>query len=949
MQTLRKQVGDDKRLKEEIAAMERAENGETSVPRGRLLIADQKAHLRKKDTKKRVRPANTDETLEEKKARALSPQEVSQLNEDIRKTKEQLKEAIERNKDIDRVVRNEALSPFNIVSIFDSNLTRCLHMSNTDLNDDLVIVKVYYFGVAENIIKRGFWMNGAHYVFFSASAGQIRTKKFVAIKESAYNACRNTLTCGLSEEKINAKGGININKYLAYLALCNSATTLWEDFPIDKTIVIEDFETDVPGLVDFIDERDYSITRREQIVPITHSDGCGMILPKLSKINFMVRAPWVKGLLASFPFDAFIREANEKDPTRNHGLIEDIYGVEHDVLKEDIQIIFTKSQFKLWKLFDNWEQYKRNFKKYGCTAGKCNEEPRFIEDCKFNYQMLQTLTDMTDEELNAICEKTNRKLRNMTSDRQTMLQVFGAAKDPAQMTAFQRCLSYYPELLQDPYCRETLRDLKNSIELRGIAGRLDVSGKYLFLIPDLYAACQHWFCGIETPNGLLRDGEVFCRVYKDEEEMDVLRSPHLYKEHCIRRNTYQENEAARRWFRTDGIYTSSFDLISKVLQFDNDGDKSLVCVDKTIINAAKRNCSDIVPLYYPMAKAGSAPISPNAMYDGMVHAWTGGNIGEISNMITKIWSSPAPDEDLVKLLCFENNFVIDYAKTLYKPTRPAEFEERIKTATKGKVPRFFLYAKDKALQQVADPSQCVTDRLIDKIQSYKFNFQKKQLGTLDYKMLMHNPDIEFGKKEDKLVKQYYKLASNIGNYNLSKLDEDNTYAQALREFKSALAKFGDEVYVTDVLVKQLFHIRRATHKSIFWDAYGEIVYENLKHNKAGDRAMCQRCGTRFVRLSPRQCLCSECTQSTTSVPEPPKVAVCIDCGKEFVPTSLSQTRCQVCQWMHDNPVVTDLLGVCVSCGAPFDMNKGRGRKKTMCKRCQDLHGKARHIRYNRKR
>ena len=33
-------------------------------------------------------------------------------------------------------------------------------------------------------------------------------------------------------EKINEQGGVNINKYLAYLALCNSATTLWKDFDI---------------------------------------------------------------------------------------------------------------------------------------------------------------------------------------------------------------------------------------------------------------------------------------------------------------------------------------------------------------------------------------------------------------------------------------------------------------------------------------------------------------------------------------------------------------------------------------------------------------------------------------------------------------------------------------------------------------------------------------------
>lgn len=68
--------------------------------------------------------------------------------------------------------------------------------------------------------------------------------------------------CGLTIEKINSKGGNNVNKHLAYMALANSATDQWTDFDIDRCIVIDDFETNVPGTFDFIDESDYSITRK---------------------------------------------------------------------------------------------------------------------------------------------------------------------------------------------------------------------------------------------------------------------------------------------------------------------------------------------------------------------------------------------------------------------------------------------------------------------------------------------------------------------------------------------------------------------------------------------------------------------------------------------------------------------------------------------------------------
>ena len=66
-----------------------------------------------------------------------------------------------------------------------------------------------------------------------------------------------------------------------------------------------------------------------------------MILPSLSDKNFMFRAPWIKGLLGVYDFVGQIKE-NEYSP-----VIKDIYGKEHNVIEEDIQIIFTKSQFKM--------------------------------------------------------------------------------------------------------------------------------------------------------------------------------------------------------------------------------------------------------------------------------------------------------------------------------------------------------------------------------------------------------------------------------------------------------------------------------------------------------------------------------------------------------------------------------------------------------------------------
>ena len=584
--------------------------------------------------------------------------EARSLTKPISAAKEELCAVLDRFDGV-RVFRKEFVKDRNVISLFESALTRALGTETNTLTTDLVVVKTCYFKVLHDIILNGFDWNGDHYVIYTASAGQIRTKRSVFIREAALNAVSPKLMCGLTIEDINRKGGINTNKFLAYLALSNSATDPWPEFDITKCIVVDDMETLVEGEVDYIDSKDYSITRKVMGVPVPHTDGAGMVRPDICKKNFMVRLPWVKGLLASFPYDKFIREANRREPGVNHGLVTDIYGVEHDVLAEDIQIIFTKSQYKLWKYMD-WRQYQENFQKYGCEAGICNMEDDVFEDAKINYQMLQTLTDLSDEELLAISERTRRKIQTITSDRNTMLQVFGATAGNRRRNAFQESLMLYPELLQDEYCRDTLRMIKASLEKEAHAGRLDIAGKYTFLIPDMYAFCQWLFLGDKDPSGLLENGEVYCRLFEGGKELDCLRSPHLFLEHAPRMNVVGINEEAKRWFQTDGVYTSCHDLITKILQNDCDGDKALVVEDVGVVEAAKRNTKDIVPLYYEMAKAGAKPLTPENIYSSMIAAFVGGNIGAISNQITKIWNSGTVDNlDAVKLLCLENNFTID--------------------------------------------------------------------------------------------------------------------------------------------------------------------------------------------------------------------------------------------------------------------------------------------------
>lgn len=771
------------------------------------------------------------------------------------KTKRELKQLIENRvnqniksggRDHVRVLDESRLTPANVISVFESTLNRTIGAKTNELTDDLVTVQIYYYELFRDLEYFGFMFKGEHYIYFSSSAGQIRTKKAVFIKESTWLKHQRTIMCGLTFDTINAKGGMNVNKLLAYLALQNSATDIWDGFNIDKAIVVDDFETEVDGTFDFIDDVTYEIKRTTGRAAITHTDGAGMMLPRLGN-NRMIRAPWIKGLLGAFDFRRFIIEHN------GNPKIKDIYGAEHDVIAEDIEVIFTKSQFKLWKYYDSWDQYKEYFHRYGCTVSYCNMEQDAIQDNRVSYQMLQSLTDYTEEEFDIMVAKSVSRLDGLSSSVKNMQAAFGVNPYNQELTPFQEAIKIYPDLLNDEFAKATLREIKDSLVKSYWSGKLDVRGKYTFVLPDFYAACQHWFLGEAEPEGLLKDGEVYTNLFRYDERLDCLRSPHLYQEHAVRYNLAYKGcgermERAKAWFNTNAIYTSCHDMISRILQFDVDGDMLLVVADENFVRVAERNMNGIVPLYYEMKKAGAQLITKESIYDGLISAFTHSNIGIYSNSISKIKNSPEflganKEEALraIKLLTAENNYCIDAAKTLYMPVRPKEDQALLSRYTSVKLPHFFKYAKGKGDSQVLPPNNSIVNRLASRITNPRINTRRAGLGKIDYRLMMSDPEIAV----DPLVVAEYKKLNSEYHFKINLTGNNLSYLNSY--ILNDLEQFGyDEVQLSDMLVKQLYGIENTPRKHVLWSVFGEVIVQNLKNNME----------IPFVRL----CKCVDCLE-----------------------------------------------------------------------------------------
>lgn len=782
---------------------------------------------------------------------------TKEISRSINSLKDNFIKTLERNNGNTRKLNEKYLSPTNVVSIFDSTLTRTLKFKQDEISTDIIIVKTYYFQILKDIVLNGFMLNGEKYIYFSSSSGQVRTKKSVYIKESLWAEHQKKLMCGLTFDKINKKGGINQNKFMAYLSLISSATDLWEEFDMKKAIVVDDMQTMVTGMVDFIDEKTYEITENVLMdVAVDTTDGCGMMLPSISSKNKMVRAPWIKGNLAVFDYKSMLTERG------HNGDVIDIYGNKYNIFSNDIQVIFTKSQFKLHGFYESWEDYLKNYYENSCEVGYCNEEEDEFKLKEMNYQTLQTLYDMSDEDVVLLTKNANTKIKSIAQTNESKMEIIGATGSNLNKSPFQEAVFIYPELLRESHTKKMISLTKKSMVKKLKAGKIPVEkAHYTFIVPDLYGFCQKLFFN-EYQAGLLKNGEVCCNLFESNEEIDVVRSPHLAMEHCVRKNIV--NDEIRKWFTTDAIYISSHDLISKVLQADFDGDRALCIKDDVILRNAKRLSKGINPLVYDMKKADNKILNNYTMYDGLINAYRSGKIGFYSNSISKIWNKINKDNfvgsmNAIKLLCMENNFNIDASKTLYMPTRPEYIDDSISSMVSGKLPSFFIYAKDKEKEKVESTNDSTMNKISKSIKDARISYEYTGFEKFDYMMLLSDKNIM--EKSDSKISYHYdkflKYRSILSKYNNEDMNNQSFIIKIFKEeFKSLPYEFD---YIIDSLVVYLFKEKADKEKSIFWDSFGDVLLRNLKDNLS-KMFECEECGVKVKKIGKNMKYCQSCSK-----------------------------------------------------------------------------------------
>lgn len=806
---------------------------------------------KERDLHEAYKSANKNKTL----LKQIRDDEITKY-EGIRKIDRSKLYTYEYDKDGKVIVDSEEENTDKQIALFESEMARYAteFKEKVPLVMEIVYMKIDHQDIILNqILENGLYIDGKKYIFFTSTTNQMKRGEIVLVQEEFFHTNDTKFMCGLTEEIINEKGGCNRGKYLAYKGLPLSSSVLLEDYEIniENCLVVSDFETIVNEEVECIDidhdkRKIIGLEKRIEEITVPHTDGCGMFLPGVLPASAQIRCGHLKGALFPFDFRKFLLQ-EKVEGIKPSPIIRDAWGKIHNVIEEDIKVILTASQLKMWKYYNSWDDYKEAFTKNSMKIAInkfADTNPKGW--VKSSYQFLQTLSSekLTDEMIENLCKDTIEYLDKMKTDVDTMIDIMG--EDYVTDT-----MKVYPSLIQDSYVQDRVEDKfrRERTEARG--GKLILKDSlYSYICPDLFAFCTWLFCGIQTPKGIIPRNYVYNSFYndKDYEIVDCLRSPHLYVEHGIRNLVKGEVlDKCKEWFNDFDTIVSNHDVLCRLLMFDVDGDEVLLTPNKYIIDCVPDN---VIPLYYKAFEAEKAEITTEVIFEALVASMENSNIGDISNIMTKNYNNDDTDMEFNKIMCCFNNLTIDFPKT-QKNIELGEWQEKYESLKKEKNPYFFIYAKDKNKANCKDKSSSNVDRICNYIHKKTGNKQYKWKNT-DGKF---DPSILFNQnfKVDIKSEKYSKLEELMFELRKREVILNSAIKEAVKEVSKSdgeemkHSKYDIFYYVCEKMINHLFSSREEAaeylldleylqrdnedkSKNILWNCYGDLIYSNVCTN-----------------------------------------------------------------------------------------------------------------------
>ena len=653
---------------------------------------------------------------------------------------------------------------------FTDSVKRQISIINNKI-DDMLFMPEYVSVVIDDILhyykilQDGLYINGFKYVRLMCSAGQARVNTVILIREDYEKEVKRRLKCGAKEVKITK------NKYNAYFALSSSSTYL---IPKPNVFLVDDCEIEMEKKVDWISkvppEEKTTLSNNEKVTEeikkLTFNlfDGCGAVSVEFAKkiakeleldyipSAFCVRCAYVKGMIFVIDFKQYARE-------HNITVVNDLYGNPQNI--EEMDMILTKSQFKLYNAYDSIEDYHRLCDENGIFWGVTKVTPK--EDNSFfrsNYQFCQAIDLRNDKDVEDLCKPTVDWLTGVAGGdiNQVLLYLLGSICDKKDEDFnnilnltndnVAKALILNSDMINDEYIRSTVTLSINKKIRESYLGKLILDGNFSVMIPDMYAFMQHAF-GQEV-TGALKEFEYYSDFWnkRGKDTIVAMRSPLTWRSE-VNKLPLVNNELTEKWFKyfTSGIVYNVWGC-DCIIHADSDFDGDIVA---TTDNDVFLRCRyDNLPITYTKSTVDKEIINEDELYQADIQSFNS-TIGQITNISTSFYEllakfendqdkKPYTDEiiERLKLIRKSQGDSIDKAKGIKIEPMPKHWTRSV-----------ISLPKDESQERMDFCNEIVADR---KPYFFRYLYPKENAKYLDY-VRKHDENVQllFGKTLDDLL------------------------------------------------------------------------------------------------------------------------------------------------------------------------------------------------------
>lgn len=540
-----------------------------------------------------------------------------------------------------------------------------------------------------SIAKESFKVNNITFKRLCAGAGQLRRNTVLFVNEELYDNLEKIMMCGLTKKRI---GKINLSKFSAYYSLYTSSVSF---IRTPRVCVVPEYENILKNQqVEWIDVGEDGkrfIETKNIDVKQNVFDGSGLVSFEMADLwnkdlgivgyspsSYIIRSSWIKGLCTVFDWKRYARDVAKKE------YIKDVWGNKKHV--DDIDVIISTSQFKMWSKYNSWEEYIEYQNKYGHTWG-CSRVNKRVDNhlSTLNYQYVQSnnFTPKTIKELASFSVNWVKDvcLGGRIYGLLYLLGVHERDKDIGEIEKqsgmdIVNALMYCEDILKDTYVKNRIyRAIQKKIDQIKI-GKLLVEGSYEFAIVDPYLYCEYIFG--DKPKGLLKEGQLWQRrwIDKGSKEVALFRSPLISQNENNVLKVYSD-DICEDWYSriSSGVIINGWDTtFMRASDGDADGDLLLTTDNQYVLDAVDR---DLKPIAYNPAMTKSQTLTYNNLVSMDTKSFNT-KIGFITNLATTFFCLRSTyDEnskeyknltDRINLLRYYQGSAIDAGKgNLYTP------------------------------------------------------------------------------------------------------------------------------------------------------------------------------------------------------------------------------------------------------------------------------------------